>query len=70
MRQMTSTLKTYRTSASNIGFAGKLVSQENLFFVTFAKIFIIILVAKQITFNAKVSDITILRFFNKQRRWH
>ena len=38
MRQMTSTLKTYRTSASNIGFAGKLVSQENLFFVTFAKI--------------------------------
>ena len=41
------------------GFAGKLVSQ-NLFLVTLAKIFIIILVVKQITYNAKVSDIKIL----------
>ena len=49
MEQMTSTLKTQRTSASNIGFAGKLVWQGNLFLATHAKIFIIILAAKQIT---------------------
>ena len=40
------------------GLAGKLVWQGNLFLVTLAKIFIIILVVKQITYNAKVSDIT------------
>ena len=42
------------------GFAGELVSQGNLFLVTLAKIFVIILMVKQITYNAKVSDITIL----------
>ena len=42
------------------GCAGKLVAQGNLFLVTLAKIFVIILVVKQITYNAKVSDITIL----------
>ena len=31
MKQVTSTLKTSRTSASNIGFAEKLVSQGNWF---------------------------------------
>ena len=49
------------TSASDIAFAGKLVSQGNLFLVTLAEIFIIILVVKQITYNAKVSDITIFK---------
>ena len=42
------------------GFAGELVSQGNWLLVTLAKIFILILVVKQITYNAKVSDITIL----------
>ena len=42
------------------GSAGKLVRQGNWFLVTLAKIFIIILVVKQITYNEKVSDITIL----------
>ena len=42
------------------GFGGKLVSQENWFLVTLAKTFVIKLVVKQITYNAKVSDITIL----------
>ena len=51
------------------GFAGKLVLQGNWFLVTLAKIFIIILVVKQITYNAKVSDITILYFFKKLSRW-
>ena len=37
------------------GFAG-----GNWFLVTLAKIFVIILMVKQITYNAKVSDITIL----------
>ena len=44
------------------GFAGKLVSQGNWFLVTLAKIFITILVVKGITYNAKVSDITVLWF--------
>ena len=35
------------------GFAGKLVSQGSWFLDTLAKIFIIILVVKQITYNAK-----------------
>ena len=35
-------------------------SAGNLFLVTLAKIFIITLVVKQVSFNAKVSDITIL----------
>ena len=71
MKQMTSTLTNLRTSSSNIGLAGKLVSQRNWFggetgltgklvLATLAKIFITILVVKQITYNAKVSDITIL----------
>ena len=42
------------------GLAGKLVSQGNWFLVTLAKIFFIILMVKQITYNAKVNDITIL----------
>ena len=42
------------------GLAGTLVSQGNFFLVTFAKIFVILLVAKQITYNVKVIDITIL----------
>ena len=42
------------------GFAVTLVSQGHLFLVTLAKIFVIILVEKQITYNAKVSDTTIL----------
>ena len=42
------------------GLAGKLVWQGNWFLVTLAKTFIIILAVKQITYNAKVSDITIL----------
>ena len=42
------------------GLAGKLVWQGNWFLDTLAQIFIIILVVKQITYNAKVSDITIL----------
>ena len=68
MKQMTSALKTYRTSASNklvsqgnwfrkeTGFAGKLVSQGNFFLVTLGKTFMNILVVKQSTYNAKVSD--------------
>ena len=35
------------------GFAGQLVSQGSWFLDTLAKIFIIILVVKQITYNAK-----------------
>ena len=42
------------------GFGGKLVSWGSWFLVTLAKIFVIILMVKQITYNAKVSDITIL----------
>ena len=42
------------------GLAEKPVWQGNCFLVTLAKIFIIILVVKQNTYNAKVSDITIL----------
>ena len=42
------------------GLAGKLVWRGNLFLVTLAKIFVIILVVKQITYIGKVSDITIL----------
>ena len=41
-------------------FAGQVVSRGNWFLVTLAKIFVIILMVKQITYNAKVSDITIL----------
>ena len=33
-------------------------SRETCFLLSFAKIFIIILAAKQVTYNAKVSDIT------------
>ena len=44
----------------DMGLAGTLVSQGNFFLVTFAKIFVILLVAKQITYNVKVIDITIL----------
>ena len=63
---MTCTLNAERTFASNeTGFAGKLAWQGNWFLVTLAKIFIIIIVVKQITYNAKVSDITILRSFKK-----
>ena len=40
------------------------VLQWHWFLVTLAKIFVIILVVKQITYNVKVSDITILWFFN------
>ena len=71
MKQMTSTFKSYRAFASNIGFAGetgfagRLVLQKNWFcretgFLTLGKLFIIMLVVKQITYNAKVSDNTIL----------
>ena len=42
------------------GLAGKLVWPGNLFFVTLGKTFINILVVKQITYNAKVSDNKIL----------
>ena len=62
MKQMTSKLRAYGNSASNIGvsrggwgvgavtgFVGGLVLRGNLFLVTLAKIFIIILVVKQIT---------------------
>ena len=42
------------------GLAEKLASQGNWFLVTVAKIFITILVVKEITYNAKVSDITVL----------
>ena len=45
------------------GFAEKLVSQWNWFLVALAKIFVIILAVKQITYNAKLSETTILRFF-------
>ena len=45
------------------GLAGKLVLQGNWFFVTLTNIFAIILMVKQITYNGKISDITILRFF-------
>ena len=63
MKQMTSALKTYRTSASNklisqgnwfrkeTGFAEKLVSQGNFFLVTLGKTFINILVVKQSTYK-------------------
>ena len=47
------------------GLAGKLVWQGNFFLVTLANIFVIILVVKEITYNAKVSNITILRFFKE-----
>ena len=50
------------------GFTGKLVLQGNLCLVNLAKIFFIILVVKQVTYNAKVSDITILCFFKKLSR--
>ena len=50
------------------GFGGKLVSQENWFLVTLAKTFVIKLVVKQITYNAKVSDITILWFFGETKQ--
>ena len=45
------------------GFAGNLVSHGNWFLVNLAKIFIIILVVKQVTYNANVTDTTILWFF-------
>ena len=45
--------------------AEKLVPQGNLFLVNNTKIIIVILVVKQITYNAKVIDITTLRFFLK-----
>ena len=63
MKQMTSALKTYRTSASNklvslgdwfrkeTGFTEKLVSQGNFFLVTLGKTFINILVVKQSTYK-------------------
>ena len=71
MKQMTSTLNTERTYASNLGFAGKLVPHGNwchketglagkLVSCYPCKIFIITLVMKPITFNAKVRYITIL----------
>ena len=43
----------------------RLVSWGDWFLVTYPKIFIIILVVKQITYNAKISDITILWFFKE-----
>ena len=73
MKQITSTLKAERTSVSDVsqgewfggdsGLTGKVVWRGNLFLVTLAKIFVIVLMVKQITYNAKVSVITILRFF-------
>ena len=42
------------------GLTGKVVWRGNLFLVTLAKIFVIVLMVKQITYNAKVSVITIL----------
>ena len=42
------------------GLVGKVVWQENLIFVTLAKITIVTVVVKQITYNVKISDITIL----------
>ena len=72
MKQMTSTLKTLKTSSSNIGFAGELVSQGNwfrrgtgfagkLFFCyPWLNFYQYTCGEKQITYNAKVSDITIL----------
>ena len=44
------------------GFGGEVVSQGNLFLVTLANIFVIIIVEKQITYNARASDITIKIF--------
>ena len=41
-------------------FAGRLALRGDWFLVTLAKIFTVILVVKQINYNAKVSDITIL----------
>ena len=38
-------------------------SRETGFAVTLAKIFIIILVVKQVTYNSKVSDVTIFFIF-------
>ena len=51
-----------------IGFVGKLVPHGNLFLVNLAKIFIMVLVVKQGTYNAKVSGITVLQFFKKLSR--
>ena len=45
------------------------MSQGNRFLVNLAKSFIIILVVKQVTYKAKVSDITVLLFFKKLSRW-
>ena len=47
-------------------FAWKLVSQGISFIVAFAKIFVTILVVKQITYNAKVSDIKTLCFLRNK----
>ena len=77
MKQMTSTLTNLRTSSPNICLAGKLVSQRNWFggetglakkLVWQGNWFLLPLL-KQITYNAKVSDITILWFLKKQSRW-
>ena len=63
---------TLKIVALEIGFAGRdwfhgvrLVSWGDWFLVTYPKIFIIILVVKQITYNVKISDITILWFFKE-----
>ena len=47
----------------------KLVLQGNLILVTLAKIFIIITDVKQITYNAKISDIYNFVIFKKLSRW-
>ena len=52
MKQMASPSKTQRTSTSSTGFAEKLILQGHWFRRgNFAKYFIIILVAKQVTYN-------------------
>ena len=51
------------------GLSGKLVWRGNWFFVTLGKTFINILVVKQSTYNAKVSDNEILWLFKKLSRW-
>ena len=43
--------------AGKLVFPGKLVSQEKLFFVNYAKTFIFILMVKHVTCNAKVCEI-------------
>ena len=52
-----------------IGFAGKPVSRGNSFFVTLAKIFVIILVAKQLIYNEKLMTLPFCDFLKKLSRW-